>query len=252
MNFKMPLGRHLVQLLVFFLCAGVSFCSVSHAQERCSVEVKLLLSPEQTQRVRSTLDFDNEVAGLVYFFDTDSLDLFAKGLILRLRRGADSDLTIKLRPPKGKTFFAASGNDEGFKCEEDITGDGPILSYSIKRKYTAAQLPATGGGIARLLSEGQEKLLTEANISIDWARVKRVVEIRSRTWETRTRKLTLEAWDWNDGKLLELSTRARRGDGPTTYAELQKVATESGLSLSPIQGAKTNIVLESVTRDRAK
>jgi hypothetical protein len=252
LNFKMPLAQQVVQLLVLFLCAGASFCSASHAQERCSVEVKLLLSPEQTQRARSTLDFDNEVAGLVYFFDTDSLDLFAKGLILRLRRGADSDLTIKLRPPKGKTFFATSADDEGYKCEEDFTGDGPILSYSIKRKCTTAQLPATGGDISRLLSQKQKKLLEEANVPIDWLLVKRIVEIKSTTWESRIRKLTLEAWEWPDGKLLEISTRVRSGDGPRTYAELQKLAKSNGLSLSPAQGFKTSIVLESVTHAKAK
>ena len=95
----------------------------------------------ETQSARSTLNFKKEVAGFVYFFDTDSLDLLAKGVILRLRRGADSDLTVKLRPPKGRKFFATSGDHEVFKCEEDFTGDGAMLSYSIRRRYTADQLP---------------------------------------------------------------------------------------------------------------
>ena len=246
----MLLSKRVMQLLSCSLCVGVSSCLALHAQERCSVEVKLLLSPEQIQSAKSTLNVKNEVGGLVYFFDTDSLDLLAKGLILRLRRGAASDLTIKLRPREGKKFFAA--HEEGFKCEEDFTGDGAIPSYSISRKYTGEQLPETGADITRLLSPGQKKLLKEANISIDWLRVKRIVEIKATTWETRKRKLTLEAWEWPDGKILEISTKATSGDGPTTYAELQKLATESGLSLRPIQGFKTGIVLESVTHAKAK
>jgi hypothetical protein len=197
-----------------------------------------------------------KVAGFVYFFDTDSLDLLAKGVILRLRRGADSDLTIKLRPPEGKKFFATSGDHEDFKCEEDFTGDGAQLSYSIRRKCTAEQLPETGEDITGLLSREQKKLLEEAHISIDWSRVKRVVEIKSTTWETRAQAqmqiLTLEAWEWPDGKLLEISTRVRPDDGQPAYAELQKLADANGLSLSPIQGFKTNIVLESVSHARAK
>lgn len=248
--------KHAVQLFFFFLCAGVSFCSASHAQERCSVEVKLLLSPVETQPARSKLNFKKEVAGFVYFFDTDSLDLLAKGVILRLRRGVDRDLTIKLRPPKGKRLFATSGDHEDFKCEEDFTGDGARLSYSIRRKYSAEQLPETGGDITRLLSQGQKKLLKEAHFSIDWSRVRRVVEIKSTTWETRAqapiRKLTLEAWEWPDGKLLEISTRVRPDDGRPAYAELQKLADANGLSLSPIQGFKTSIVLKSATHARAK
>ena len=248
--------KHAVQLLIFLLCSGVSFSSASHAQERCSVEVKLLLSPMETQAARSTLSFKKEVAGFVYFFDTDSLDLLAKGVILRLRRGADSDLTVKLRLPKGKKFFATPEDHKDFQCEEDFTGDGAQLSYSIRRKYTAEQLRETGGDITRLLSPGQRNLLKEAHISIDWSRVKRVVDIKFTTWETRApaqiQKLTLEAWEWPDGKLLEISTRVRPNDGPPAYAELQKLASANGLSLSPFQGSKTGIVLESVTHARAK
>ena len=246
----MLLSKRVMQLLSCSLCVGVSSCLALHAQERCSVEVKLLLSPEQIQSAKSTLNVKNEVGGLVYFFDTDSLDLLAKGLILRLRRGAASDLTIKFRPREGKKFFAA--HEEGFKCEEDFTGDGAIPSYSISRKYTGEQLPETGADITHLLSPGQKKLLKEANISIDWLQVKRIVEIKATTWETRKRKLTLEAWEWPDGKILEISTKATSGDGPTTYAELQKLAAESGLSLRLIQGFKTGIVLESVTHAKAK
>lgn len=223
---------------------------------RCSAEVKLLLSPKETQPARSALNFTKEVAGSVYFFDTDSLELLASGVILRLRRGFDSDLTVKLRPPKGTKFCATAEDHEDFKCEEDFTGDGPQLAYSIKRKYTAKQLPETGEDMARLLSQGQKKLLREAHVSVDWSRVKRVVEIKSTTWETRaqaqTRKLTLEAWEWPDGKLLEISTRTRLNDGPSTYAELQELANTNGLSLSPIQGFKTSIVLKSVALVKVK
>jgi hypothetical protein len=248
--------KHAVQLLIFILCSEVSFCSASRAQERCSVEVKLLLSPMETQAARSTLNFKKEVAGFVYFFDTDSLDLLAKGVILRLRRGADSDLTVKLRLPKGKKFLATPGDHQDFKCEEDFTGDGARLSYSIMRQYTEEQLPETGRDISHLLSQGQKKLLKGAHISIDWSRVRRVVDIKSTTWESRAQaqiqKLTLEAWEWPDGKLLEMSTRARPDDGPPAYTELQKLANANGLSLSPIQGFKTSIVLESVRHATAK
>jgi hypothetical protein len=255
-NFKMLSPNRAVPLLILLLCGEISFCSTSRAQERCSAEVKLLLSPMETQPARSALNFAKELTGFVYFFDTDSLDLLANGVILRLRRGVDSDLTIKLRLPKEKKLFAAAGDHEDFKCEMDFTGDGAQLSYSIKTKYTAEQLPMTGGDITRLLSQGQKKLLQAAHASIDWSRVKRVVEIKSTTWETRAqagaRKLTLEAWEWPDGNLLEISTRTRPDDGPSTYAELQELANTNGLSFSPIQGFKTSIVLKSVALAKAK
>jgi hypothetical protein len=248
--------KHAALLLIFFFLDAGFCCSATHPQQRCSVEVKLLLAPIKTQPANSTLNFKKETVGLVYFFDTDSLDLLSKGVILRLRQGADSDFTIKLRPPKGKNFFGTSGENERFKCEEDFTGDGAQLSYSIRRKYTAERLPETGGDLALLLSQRQKQLLQEAHVPIDWPRVKRIVEIKSTTWESQAqanaRTLALEAWEWSDGQLLEISTRVKSDDGPRTYAELRKLATANGLSLSPIQGFKTSIVLESVTHARAK
>ena len=52
-----------------FICAVVSLSSVLHAGETCSFEVKLLLSPQTIQTVITSLHFDKEIAGRVYFFD---------------------------------------------------------------------------------------------------------------------------------------------------------------------------------------
>jgi hypothetical protein len=70
-----------------------------HAEEKCPVEVKLLLSaPAQT--VIASLSFEKETAGRVYFFDTDERDLSKQGVIVRVRQGADNDLTVKIRVPE--------------------------------------------------------------------------------------------------------------------------------------------------------
>jgi len=68
-----------------------------HVQENCNVEVKLLLSPTETQAAIAALRVKKETAGRVYFFDTGALDLLSRGAIVRLRQGAKSDLTVKLR-----------------------------------------------------------------------------------------------------------------------------------------------------------
>src|SRR5271167_535857 len=72
-----------------------------HAEEKCSVEVKLLLSPPTTQTVIASLGFENETTGRVYLFDTDALDLSMQGVIVRVRQGAKNDLTVKVRLPNG-------------------------------------------------------------------------------------------------------------------------------------------------------
>lgn len=53
----------------------------------------------------------------MFLFDTEGLDLLKQGVIVRLRRGAESDLTVKLMSTKGEKSFPLSEASEGFKCE---------------------------------------------------------------------------------------------------------------------------------------
>jgi len=83
-GFLTPALRNLPRR-IFGLCVLLSFGSALHSQERCNVEVKLLLSPTQTQAAIASFKFEKEAAGRVYFFDTNALDLLSQGLIVRLR-----------------------------------------------------------------------------------------------------------------------------------------------------------------------
>jgi hypothetical protein len=93
--------KHDALFRTFWMCA-VLLSSVLHADVKCGVEIKLLLSPGQTEATVASFKLARETTGQVYLFDTEALDLLSKGVIVRLRQGADSDLTIKVRPPAGK------------------------------------------------------------------------------------------------------------------------------------------------------
>lgn len=237
---------------LLFNCAALLFCCDLRAQENCNVEVKLLLSPTETLSTIAAFNAKKETTGRIYFFDTDALDLLSQGAIVRLRRGAPSDLTVKLRPPDGKKSFAVFVGREGFKCEVDLTGEGAMSSYSIRREFAAEQPSKTGIDVSRLLGPDQEKLLEEAQVSVNWTRVKRIAEITSTSWQTQTQshlgKLALELWEWPGGKILEISKRVSPEAGASTYTELQQLVKSKQLSMSPIQGAKTRIALEAITR----
>jgi hypothetical protein len=62
-----------------FICAVVYLSSVLHAGDTCSFEVKLLLFPQTIPTVITSLHFEKEIAGRVYFFDTNELDLLNQG-----------------------------------------------------------------------------------------------------------------------------------------------------------------------------
>jgi hypothetical protein len=235
----------------FLGCLLLLFCCDLHAQQNCNVEVKILLAPSETPAVVAALRAKKETAGSVYFFDTDSLELLAQGAIVRLRRGAPNDLTVKFRPPNTETFSAAALATNNLKCEQDLTGDGETPSYSITNPLSAEQFPQTGDDVSRLFSVEQKKFLAAARISIDWTRVTRLAEITSTDWEIRARaplgKLALELWEWPGGKALELSAKVPPESASATYAQLQQLVKEKRLSLSAEQHLKTTIVLKSIT-----
>jgi hypothetical protein len=123
------------------------------------------------------------------------------------------------------------------------------ISYSIRNSFTGRQVPETGNDIYRAFSDGQRMLLNAAQVTIDWAQVKRVANIGVTDWQikldSKSKKLTLELWEWPGGQILELSTRTVTESGSKAYADLCQLALDRGLVLSTDQRSKTRMVLES-------
>jgi len=175
---------------------------------------------------------------------------FLRGSSSGCGQSASNDLTIKLRPLGNEKPSVPSNIGAGFDCEIDLIGGAASPSYTARSKYTATHVPETGVEISSLLDAGQKKLLTEAQISVDWARVNRIADIRATSWQTKAqptfRKLALELWEWPGGRILELSTKVGPDAGPSKYTELQRVVKTKGLSLNATQRAKTSMVLETL------
>jgi hypothetical protein len=233
----------------FFIGVVLSLGLALHAEEKCPVEVKVLLSAQTTHTVIASLKFEKETTGRVYFFDTDDLGLLKQGVIVRVRQGANTDITVKVRAPAGDTLVDVAQLRERFPCEVNRTGAGEDTDYAVRNKYKGPLVPETGGGISNLLSPSQNRLLREAGAAIDWSQVKRIADIKATGWETTAqspfRKLTLELWEWPTGNILELSTKVARE--AAKYSELQQLVDRKGLSVSADQGGKTGIVLRKLT-----
>jgi len=242
--------KHDALFRTVWMCSVLFLSSVLHADEKCGVEVKLLLSSGQTQATVTSFQLVKETTAQVYFFDTEALDLLSKGVIVQLRQSADSDLTIEVRPPASEKVVDPSSGREDFKCEMELIGGQMNPAYSIRSKYSGLRVPDAGPDIFSLLSEGQKKLLKQVGVSIDWTRIRRIASIKSTDWDTVTQppfgRLTLELWEWTAGSVLELSTSVRPRSGQPSYAELVGLVNAKELSISASQGAKTRIVLESL------
>ncbi len=232
------------------LTALLVFATNVHGQERCNEEVKLLLLPTQVQAAIPALVARGETRGRVDFYDTPGLDLLAQGVILRLREGADIDITAKLRPVSGERVVDPSAGRERYKCEVDLNGGVEAQSYSVQTKYVSLKAPETGEGLYHLLSVGQKKLLEDSKVPIDWKSVKRVAGIRSTSWTTKAEaplgKLSMELWEWPGGSVLEVSTKVATDQGQVAYGELRELAKKNGLALSGDQRSKTAIALRAI------
>lgn len=233
----------------FWVCSVFCLVCACEAQERCDAEVKLLLPASDTQSAVRAFNAETGVPGRVYFFDTRKLDLLSQGVILRLRRGTTSDLTVKLRPTTDRMIFHMPGGGRRNKCELDLTGGVAVRSYSIQTKVKGV-LPETGNEISALLTPDQKQLLKRADVSIDWTRVKRIADIKSTDWlivgQAPFPKLALELWEWPTGEVLELSTKVAADSASSADVQLKQLAGKKGLSLSSIQTPKTTSVLESI------
>lgn len=229
---------------------------LSLAQAECGVEAKVLLLPEQMKAAVASLNAGKETVGRVYLFDTNALDLLSQGVIVRLRQGSSTDLTVKVRPSVTKEFSGPSGGRENFKCEVDVVGGEEQKSYSIKSKVAGQQIPETGAEIFGMLSASQKDLLKQAHISTDWRLVKRIARIEAKSWRVKAQPLlnpvVLELWQWPTGQVLELSARANTATGLSVYSQLQQLATSKGLSLGEQQQFKTTLVLQALTQGVAR
>jgi len=237
----------------FALTAMLFLCAALRAQDKCPVEVKFLLSSPAPETAIASLGFEGQTTGRVYFFDSDSLDLLAQGVVVRVRQGANNDLTLKVRQPKGKQGVDNSQLHGRFACEIDRTPGGAIVTYAVRRRYKTVKVPTNGSEVHDLLSASQTQLLRESRVSIDWAGVKRIADIRLTTWETPVAspsgKLALELWEWPPaGKLLEVSAKASYAAAESKYAELEQLLKGKDLSLNAEQDTKTSVVLHLIAR----
>ena len=108
----------------------------------------------------------------------------------------------------------------------------------------------SGVELARLLSPGQQRLLEDSHVQVDWTKVRRVADIQSTSWTVRAQaplnKFSMELWEWPSGSILEVSAKTGPDAGPAAYSELERLAKKKGLALNSVQRSKTATALEQI------
>jgi hypothetical protein len=230
--------------LLLLCISGMLLTTTAFPQQPCSAEVKLLLVPSELQSAKATLHAKTPRSADIYLYDTGSLDLLKQGILLRMRQGAKSDLTVKRRSKD----VGAQSADADASCEFDAVAGETYRSLAITMKFSAS-VPENGRDLFALLSPSQKKLAEP--FAIDWKNVKEIAAIKSTTWQISLPpdfpKLSMELWEWNGQSILEISARVPASDVSSGYQRLQKLAIERKLALSPEQETKTALVLQSIS-----
>jgi hypothetical protein len=231
--------------------ASVLFLGRVVAHETCPTEVKVLLASPAPQPAVAAFGFKKQAASVVYFYDTDSLDLLLQGVIIRIRQGSNNDLTVKFRPPNGNTAEKISQLRAQFSCEVDRTPAAETESYAVALQYKTAKVPENGTDVYGLLSDSQKQLLNAGRFAIDWVQVRKMATINSTQWKTSRRspygKLALELWEWPAGKILEVSAKISPAQDASNHLDLEDLVRAKGLPLSLDQNTKTTTVLKALT-----
>jgi len=206
------------------------------------VEVKVLLDPDaiDVAIARFGLRTSKAAARDVWFYDTESLDLFDQGLTLRARKkkSDDDDSTVKLRPVLPEDVAPEWFDESGFKCEEDWTGDRHVGSCSLTVTQDPGEIDDVGDGlraVKALFSNEQETFAdTSAAGPVDYEALLPLGPIDARVWTVKTSslgKLTFEHWDVaGELELCEVSLRVSEDDAEAIQQKLAAYLAKKGLA----------------------
>lgn len=224
------------------------------------VEIKLML--EEVDDGPSILGVDPQgfEARSVTFYDTDDLDLFAKGVILRSRTAinAEDDTTAKIRPLKESKVARGYVGKDGFKCEYDKNvGLSAVSSCSLKKEKEAYRIERVTRGVDtpdEIFSSAQIAFV-EAHAAVpDWSKVKSLGPIPAQVWKVETRAIgsndiTLERWNVPGGeRSLEISVKVAGNKARDAEKDLKAWVAALGLHAASAQESKTKAALTVLTR----
>ena len=222
-----------------------------------AVEIKVTIRPDQELRAERAMQVDEDLADirLIYFYDTENLDLFNSGTVLRARlvKGDDDNSTIKFRPAPDADDLAPWKELEGFKLEADCVGKKVVCSASLTTVQRRDEIDEVAEGkrnIEKLFCGDQERFLAQfSRKPIDFNNLCIMGPIRVLRWKVEHKgfphELTVEEWRLPDGDdLVEVSIKVAPDEAPVARKAFEQHLTDLKLDPGGAQETKTRTALE--------
>jgi hypothetical protein len=227
-----------------------------------SVELKLTVPESQQLAVVRGLGMDPLEAQIrqVFFFDTPSLSLDRKGVVVRARRvqrKSGGDAIVKLRPVVPAEMPKELRKSSAFNIEVDAMPGSFVCSGTLKRSAGNADVSRVVGGevpLSSLLSKRQRAFAEEHGpdgLELDRLSVLGPIFVLKLRFDPEgfARRLVAEMWLYPDGsRLLELSTKCTPSEAFQAAAEARAFLAERGVDLSGDQETKTKKALRFFAR----
>ena len=224
------------------------------------IEIKITASGKDEDTVRAALESEDVEAERreIYFFDTQALDLFEAGVVLRarlVRDGAD-DSTVKLRPVAPEKLSDRWKETEGFEVELDAVGEDAICSAKLSVDQDRGEIEEVAAGerpLRKLFSEEQESLIAEFRpADVGWDELSVLGPVDVRKWKVEPKglpyELTVEEWVLPDrSDLVELSVKVEPADAAAAKAALTEFLRGKDLDPEGDQQTKTRTALSFFT-----
>jgi hypothetical protein len=224
-----------------------------------AIEIKITATAKDEDAVRAALDSAEVEAERrkVCFFDTQALELFEAGVVLRARLvhdGAD-DSTVKLRPVAPEQLSDEWKQTDGLEVELDAVGADPICSAKLSVDQDRGEIEEAVSGkraIRKLFAKSQEDLLHEFGPGIGWDDLTVLGPVDVRKWEVEPKgfpyEVTIEEWVLPDrSDLVELSVKADPQEAEQAKAAFLALLRERGLDTEGDQQTKTRAALRYFT-----
>lgn len=249
--------------LLFCACGDMSEYSdgshFTHESETeissANVELKFVVDSSSIDSTLSQfgLHSHNATHADVYFFDTNNLDLYSNGVIVRARiveNGTD-DSTIKMRPLQTDQVAAAWFEVDGFKCEGDRNGALTVNSCSLTSPENKKDLRKAISGkesVTKILDKHQEQFAeTYAAVPLQWQTLRALGPIDSQSWKVHANdgwNLAIEMWTLpDDTQFLEISMRVAEAHNDALYAALLEYMATNNITANATGQSKTSIAL---------
>lgn len=195
----------------------------------------------------------------IFFYDTPTLSLYKKGIMLRAREtdGDDCDSTVKIRPVDPKRIADKWRKKSGFKVEADAVGPKVIRSASFSTTQKSKEIDEVASGdrpIAKLFSGEQEEFLQEmAPVPVDLRKLVTLGPVVAMRWKLQHKglpwELCAEEWRLPDGQdVIEISIKAPQPAAAAAQAALESFLAELGITRESRQQTKTLTALEYFAR----